>query len=216
MYSRFRAAVAQGWTVWSYAQTYFWINAIFAGFADVVQRNNPSTGLAYHLECTELLSYLDMLQDGGAFVVGNVNYMYLESLAAGCPLQFAPYVGEVTSAAILCLAGSEGNGASKPVTAYFRRKDVPVRTPCMDSSLYADYRNLMYPPGSQTRKAFHWANVVKVNGLLGEQELVANPKTRHPTGDSMVVASTHLLGEYFPPGGLIQYAGEAPFAERAA
>merc|ERR1712066_133798 len=132
-------------------------------------------GLAYHLECTELLSFLDMLQDGGAFVVGNVNYMYLESLGAGCPLQFTPYVGEASSAAILCLAGSEGYGVSKPVTAYFeredvpvrtscscvskpvtsyfRRKDVPVRTPCMDSSLYADYKKLVYPPGSKMRKA---------------------------------------------------------------
>merc|ERR1711953_1404530 len=212
----FGQAVAQGWTVWSYAQTYFWINAIFAGFADVVQRHNPSIGLAYHLECTELLSFLDMLQDGGAFVVGNVNYMYLASLGSGCPLQFTPYVGEASPAAIMCLHENEREGVKAPSTKYFRRKDVPVRSPAMDGKVYAAYRNLMYPPGSQTRKAFRWANVVQVNGLLGDQELVAKPKLMHPTGDSMVVASTHLLVNYFPPGGLIQYAGEARFAERAA
>merc|ERR1711953_56434 len=209
-------AVAQGWTGWSYAQSYYWINAIFAGFANVVQRNNSSTGLAYHLECTELLSFLDMLEDGGAFVVGNVNYMYLASLGAGCPLQFTPYVGEASPAAILCLHESERNGVRKPVTTYFRRKDVPIRTPCMDSGLYADYRNLMYPPGSKMRNAFRWANVVKVNGLLGKTELIARPKITHPTGTSMVVPSTHLLVDYFPAGGQIQYSGEAPFAERTA
>jgi len=212
----FGQAVAQGWTVWPYAQSYFWINAIFACFASVVQRHNPSRGLAYHLECTELLSFLDMLADEGAFVVGNVNYMYLASLGSGCPLQFTPYAGEASPAAIMCLHESERQGVKAPSTKYFRRKDVPVRSPAMDGKLYAAYRNLIYPPGSKMRYMYPWSDVVKVNGLLGRSELVARPSPTQQSTDSMLVASTHLLVDYFPPGGYIQYAGEAPFADRAA
>merc|ERR1712087_105549 len=96
-------------------------------------------------------------------------------------------------------------------TKYFRRIEVPMRTPTMDRDLYADYRNLIYPPGSKMRDWHCWSDMVKVNGLFGRTELVARPRNMHASNNSMHVASTQLVVDYFPPGGYIQYAGDAPY-----
>merc|ERR1712151_126281 len=210
----FGQAVAKGWTVWSYAQSYFWINTIFATFATVVQKHNQGVGLAYHMECTELLSFLDVLQDDGIFVMGNVNYLYLASMGAKSPLQFVPYEGNTAPAAIMCLHkdGKQDN----PETTYYRRKDVPVRFLKLDSQLYAEYRDLVYPPGSHTQYKEKWAQLVEVAGLLNKQVLSATVRPLREHKNSMRVASTQLLLEYFPQGGFIQYDGEAPYTDRDA
>jgi hypothetical protein len=210
----FGQAVAKGWTVWSYAQSYFWINSIFASFAAVVQKHNQGVGLAYHMECTELLSYLGMLQDDGMFVMGNVNYLYLASIGAQTPLMFVPYQGDVAPAAIMCL--HEDGKKDVPETTYYRRKDVPVRFLELDSQLYAEHRDLVYPPGCSLKYKEKWALLAEVAGLLNEEVLSATVRPTRQHKNCMRVVSNQLFLEYFPPSGYIQYDGDAPFTNRVA
>merc|ERR1712217_481867 len=101
----FGTAVAKGTTVWSYAQNYFWINALFGRFADVVQQSRPSVALAYHLECTELLTFLEMLQFQGVSVIGNVSYLFLASLGNNSPLKFQRFPLQAAPSAPLTYRG---------------------------------------------------------------------------------------------------------------
>merc|ERR1712151_445909 len=128
---------------------------------------NPTLGLAYHLECTELLSFLAMLQRSNTFVIGNINYMYLTSLGTERPLSFVPYVGVESPAAVMCLFDNK----EMPKAIYYRRKDVPIRTLTMDGNLYKEYRNLVYPAGSKMHYLCTWAGLVEVSGLLGNKEV---------------------------------------------
>merc|ERR1711953_896537 len=164
-----------GATVWSYAQNYFWINAIFGRFAEVVQQNRPTVAIAYHLECTELLTFLDMLQAQGVSVIGNVSYLYLASLGNKSALNFQRYPSQEAPAAPLCLYFKNDT----PQTRWFRRKQVPIRTTDVDAAAYLTYRGVMYPPGSKTSSKLLYSHLVKAGCLFGRKEL--DPKPGVPT-----------------------------------
>merc|ERR1712048_73694 len=203
----FGTAVAKGTTVWSYAQNYFWINAMFGRFAEVVQQSRQNVAVAYHLECTELLTFLDMLQVQGVSVIGNVSYLYLASLGNDSPLKFQRYPLQEAPAAPLCLYVK----SSTPQTRWFRRKQAPFRTTDLDAAAYLTYRGVMYPPGAKTSAKLSWSQLVKAGCLIGRKELDQRLGAPNQVSDGLHVSSTQLPVNYFPNGGWIQYAGEMPF-----
>merc|ERR1712217_1002138 len=203
----FGQGVNGGWTIWSYAQTFFWLSAIMCRFAELVQRDNPGKALAYHMECTETFTFSDFIQKQGMLATDSVSYMYLASLMMTEPLRFLRYKGNQSPACLMVLQDANE-------TKYFRRSKVPLRTPTMDTDLYRAYQQRVFPAGAQTSYTVPWAGLLKASASYLEKEL--RPGANAPGDTSLLVPSSDLLNWYLPSAGAIQYGGSSSCKEMHA
>merc|ERR1712187_1018685 len=134
----FGKQVADGLTVWTHAPFYFWLGLCYARFVTEVRTAIVDKPIVYHLECTELFSFTDFLQQQGVPVIDNPNYIALASMSTDRPLKFHRYAGTKASAALL-FSGRSGK--------WFRDSDVILRTPDHDGKEYAQHKRYFFPPG---------------------------------------------------------------------
>jgi hypothetical protein len=177
----FGKQVADGLTVWTHAPFYFWLSFCYARFVTEVRTAIIDKPIVYHLECTELFSFTDFLQQQGVPVVDNPNYMYLASLSTDTPLKFKRYTGSKASAALLC-ASDTGN--------WYRDSDVPLRTPDHDGAEYQQHKHYFFAPEFPSLCEIEWDKCLKARPNYG-YDTIAFGRDRH-----LYVGSTELVESY--------------------
>lgn len=178
----FGKQVADGLTVWTHAPFYFWLSICYARFVTEVREAIVDKPIVYHLECTELFSFTDFLQQQGVPVVDNPNYIALASMSTNEPLKFKRYQGKKASAALLF---------SAKTGKWYRDSDVMLRTPDHDGAEFDQHKKYFFPAGDlKSICELEWDKCHKANCKFGHETVGFG------RGHGLYVGSTELVENY--------------------
>jgi len=201
--------VADGLTVWTHASHYFWVSLMYGHYAESLQSHLSGTPMAYNMECTELFSFTNFLQQNGVPTVDNINLMYIASKSSGKPLQYKRFSGHNAPAAMLTDAG---------MSRWFRRKTLPLRTPDYDLEDYIDTREYVFPGKAGNRKTMDstptvkseiWDKLVKPEFHYGGKVLTVG-RNQDLYCESCELCANYLYGQYKQGDG--QWRGKIDFS----
>jgi len=196
----FGKMVADGLTVWTHASHYFWVSAMYGHYAEILQEQLGGAPIAYNMECTELFSFTNFLQQNGVPTVDNINLMYIASKASGDPLKYRRYDGHSAPAAMLTDAG---------MSRWFRRKTLPLRTPDYDLEDYIDTREYVFPGKAADRKKMGssptvkteiWDKLVKPEFHFGGKAMSIG-RNQNLYVESCELCTNYLANQYKPGEG---------------
>merc|ERR1711920_798037 len=176
----FGKQVADGLTVWSYSPFYFWLSFVYAAFVTEIRENVADKPVIYHLECTELFSFTNFLQQNGICVIDNPNYIYLASLSTDKPIKYHRYNGMKAPGALLFFGDK-----------WHRDSDVKLRTPEHDEAQYEAHKHFVFPPKSRGLAGMEWDKCVKASPMFN-----SNHVTFGGAEHGLYVGSTELAKQY--------------------